>query len=101
MSSNNESKVERRLDQLVRAIGGITRKWCSPSHVGVPDRIVILKGRVIFVEVKTYTGKLSSAQIREHQRLRDNGAEVRVVYGDSGVDELIMELMGSRDCDTL
>ena len=113
MTRNTESKVESRLDRMVRAIGGITRKWTSPSHVGVPDRIVINRitvaemieklkkmppdapfADIYLTEVKTDTGKLSSPQIREHARLRDHGAEVRVVYGDSGVDELIKELMG-------
>ncbi len=88
-----ENKVERYLDKQVTAIGGITRKWVSPGRDGVPDRIVILNGRVWFVEVKTIDGKLSVAQEREHQRLRDAGAEVFTVFGEQGVDCFVREVL--------
>ena len=88
-----ENKVERYLDSRIRNAGGITRKWVSPGMDGVPDRIVILRGTVIFVEVKTVNGALSPAQVREHQRLTDHGAIVETIYGESGVDRLIEKLM--------
>lgn len=88
-----ENKVEMYLDSEVQKIGGITRKWVSPGRDGVTDRIVIIEGRVWFVEVKTLDGKLSEAQTREHARLRQAGAVVWCVYGGAGVDEFI------RECD--
>lgn len=84
-----ENKVEKYLNKKVEELGGITRKWISPGRDGVPDRIIIIRGTVIFVEVKTSDGKLSSAQKREHERLKSNGATVDIVYGESGVDHLI------------
>ena len=87
-----ENKVETYLDEQVIALGGITRKWVSPGRDGVPDRIVILKGQVFFVEVKVKDGKLSTAQEREHQRLRDAGANVCTVYGDDGVSNMIEDV---------
>lgn len=91
MAGTQEGKVEKYLDaQVQKELGGITRKWVSPGRVGVPDRIVILPGgRVLFVEVKTETGALSPMQKRELQRLRDMGADTRVVYGEKDVDQLI------------
>ena len=88
---NNEHKVEKYLHDEVTKLGGTTRKWTSPGRSGVPDRIVFLNG-IVFVEVKTNTGKLSTAQEREIERLRGHGADVRVVYGFEGVDMLMMEL---------
>ncbi len=88
-----ENKVERYLDAAFTSLGGLTRKWTSPGRAGVTDRICILKGVVWFVEVKTNDGKLSPPQHREHQRLTDAGANVRTVYGVSGVDELMKEVM--------
>lgn len=89
-----ENKVERKLDQMVRAVGGITRKWVSPGRDGVPDRIVIHQGKIWFVEIKTMDGKLSVAQMREHQRLTDKGAEVRTLYGEEEVGRFVAtELM--------
>jgi hypothetical protein len=84
-----ENKVEKYLDKEVQKLGGITRKWVSPGRDGVPDRIVIIKGKVFFVEVKTTDGKLSDVQRRECDRLEDAGADVTVVYGDASVDWFI------------
>lgn len=88
-----ENKVETYLDKSVKRAGGITRKWTCPSHNGVPDRIVILKGVVWFVEVKTNDGKLSEVQKREHIRLKDVGAKVVTLYGRAGVDEFMERLV--------
>lgn len=94
--ANRESDVEKHLHKLVTAAGGTTRKWVSPNYVGVPDRIVIYKGHVRFVEVKTQIGKLSSMQEREITRLREHGAVVDVVFGKKGaelyVEKLIAEI---------
>ena len=87
-----ENKVERHLDNGVKALGGLTRKWVSPGRDGVPDRVVILKGLIWFVEVKTIDGVLSSAQKREHDRLRQVGAVVETVYGEGGVDLLLRKM---------
>lgn len=87
-----ENKVETFLDDKVKALGGITRKWVSPGRDGVPDRIVILKGDVFFVEVKTTDGEFEAGQEREHKRLRDAGANVCTVYGDEGVDAMIEDI---------
>jgi len=92
-----ENKVEKYLDDQVKLIGGITRKWVSPGHDGVPDRIVFIDGRVYFIEVKTVDGKLSSAQKREHDRLTDHYDEVHTVYGEFGVDELVRNNLWEGD----
>ena len=84
-----ENKVERYLDDEVKKLGGVTRKWVSPGRDGVPDRIVVIASMVVFVEVKTDDGKLSPMQVREHDRLRAAGAEVWTVYGEQGVDDFI------------
>lgn len=84
-----EAKVEKYLDQQIKRIGGITRKFVSPGRDGVPDRIVIHRGKVYFVELKTVDGRLSKNQNREHKYLRDNGANVMTVYGVDGVDMFV------------
>jgi hypothetical protein len=88
-----ENRVEKYLDQCVRAIDGLTRKWVSPGVDGVPDRIVVVGGVVWMVEVKTSDGVLSDCQKREHIRLKDAGANVMTVYGHAGVDEFIARVM--------
>ena len=93
MMGVRENKVEKHLDSEVTKLGGITRKWVSPGHDGVPDRIVILDGTVYFVEVKTTDGVLESWQEREHERLNSAGVDVSTVYGDAGVDAWISEVL--------
>ena len=87
-----ENKVETYFKDQVKSIGGISRKWVSPGVDGVPDQIVIIKGAVFFVEVKTSDGKLSIAQHREHKRLRKAGATVCTVYGHVGVDKFKLDM---------
>jgi len=87
-----ENKVECYLDDEVEKLGGITRKWVSPGHDGVPDRIVIVKDYVCFVEVKVTDGETEDHQEREHKRLRKAGANVSTVYGNAGVDLLLEDL---------
>ena len=87
-----ENKVEKYLDAEVTKLGGLTRKWVCPGHDGVPDRIVILHGRVVFVEVKTVEGRLSNAQVREHARLKGVEALVVTVSGSAEVDKLVKKL---------
>ena len=89
-----ESKVEQYLDKQVTGIGGLTRKFVSPGRDGVPDRIVVWHGHVIFVEVKTTDGALSKNQKREHKRLTDKGAQVKTVFGNGDVDVFVKGLLG-------
>ena len=87
-----ENKVERFFDSEFTRIGGVTRKWVCPGRDGVTDRIAIRKGRFWLVEIKTADGVVSSAQEREHQRLRDAGADVRVLAGAPAVSQFIREI---------
>lgn len=85
-----ERKVEDYLDEQVsEVLGGITRKWVSPGYDGVPDRIIIFKGNVWFVEVKTVDGRLSPEQKREIIRLRSNGVNVICLFGRKDVTKFI------------
>ncbi len=91
-----EAEVEKYLSLRVIGVGGTTRKWISPGHVGVPDRIVFYKGDVYFVEVKTTRGKLSPMQLREIDRLLSHGANVWTLYGKKDVDKFIQYLVSTK-----
>jgi hypothetical protein len=89
-----ESVIERRLTRAVRKAGGVAYKFVSPGHSGVPDRLIILpSGRVIFVELKTETGKLSKLQLATQALMRKLGADVRTLYGADQVDRFVEEVM--------
>lgn len=96
-----EKEIEKKLIDGIRKLGGRSYKFVSPGNNGVPDRIVILPGgRVIFVELKTMTGRLSKLQKMQTTMLSRLGCDVRVLYGEDGVraflEELIAEKMEER-----
>lgn len=90
-----ERDVEKRLTQGVKNLGGLCLKWVSPGNVGVPDRIVLLDGEVIFVELKTEHGRLSPVQVRQLERIAMRGGEVEVLWGMSAVEDFLKRL-GNR-----
>ena len=71
-----EREIENYLVRKVRNFAGRSYKFTSPTAAGVPDRIVLLKNCVFFVEVKCPDGKLTYRQV-----------------------EQLMELKGSLNCD--
>ena len=59
----NESRIERRLVDGVKKLGGMCLKFVSPGTPGVPDRLIIPPtGRIIFAELKAETGRLAKIQ---------------------------------------
>lgn len=88
-----EKKLEQRFREHMERLGGKALKFTSPCNDGVPDRLVILPdGRIIMVELKTETGKLSAIQAWQHKQLRELGVKVVTVYGDRGVSDFMDEV---------
>ena len=93
-----ESQIERRLVEGVKRLGGMCLKFVSPGTLGVPDRIIITaKGRVIFVELKTETGRLTKIQRYVVGEMQKRGADARVVKGIDEVKELLAEIEGGDE----
>ena len=85
-----ESRVEKRLVDAVRAVGGFAYKWTSPGRRGVPDRLVLLPdGELVFVEVKSPGGTLSPVQRVEIDRIRSLGFRVEVVSDEDGIERVM------------
>ncbi len=84
-----ESEVERYFVRRVKEAGGLQRKFVSPGHRGVPDRIVVHRGSVYFVEMKAPGEDLRDDQSREHDKLREVGAEVHTLSSKNQVDYFI------------
>ena len=60
---------------------------------GFPDLVLVRPGRVLFVELKSRTGKLSLDQVAWIDSLRAAGADVRV-WQPADWDEIERELRG-------
>lgn len=75
-----ERDVEQAFVRRVKTMGGLCEKFTSPGRRSVPDRLVTLpNGRIVFVELKAPKKKPSENQIRDHERRRALGCDVRVI----------------------
>jgi len=89
-----EKEIERRMCEMIRERGGLTRKFVSPGNDGVPDRIVITPAGIVwFVELKTEKGRLSKIQKYQIAEFEKRGANVWVVYGWDAAKEFVNEVM--------
>lgn len=86
-----EDVVEERLRLGIKARGGHCYKFTSGIR-GVPDRIVIINGHTIFVELKAPGKKPPPLQRYRINEMREQGADVRVIDTIEGVDEFIAEV---------
>lgn len=94
-----ERDIENYLVERVKALGGEVRKVVWPGRRNAPDRVVMLSHRrrsPLWVEVKhPDTGHLfpmnphERAQHREHERMRDMGQWVYVIWTKAQVDEVL------------
>lgn len=84
-----ETAVEKYLNKKIKELGGLTRKYVSPGHVGVADRLCFLpRGIVFLVEIKSSVGEETVPQIRERTRMLKLGQNATIIYGKKGVDKL-------------
>ena len=94
-----EKTIERHLVDGVKRLGGLCVKFVSPGTPGVPDRIIITAtGKIIFVELKTETGRLAKIQRYTIEQMMRRGADVRVIKGLDSVKELLAEIGGMQVC---
>lgn len=95
-----ESTIERHLVKRVKELGGEVRKVQWIGRRSAPDRLVMFSRKVmdvwfdtvpesIWVELKAPGEKPTSAQLREHERMRAMGQRVEVIDSIEGVEELL------------
>ena len=84
----HERDIEAYLVHRIADMGGETRKVGWIGRNGAPDRLVMLPGVTIWVELKATGGKCKPHQLREHERMRRMGQRVEVVDSIEGVDQV-------------
>ena len=88
-----ERDIEKWLRHQIESMGGLAFKFSSPGNDGVPDRLAVLPGGIIyFIELKTDRGRLSPIQRWQQDRLDALGAQVRTIRGMDGAAEFIEEV---------
>lgn len=90
-----EQHIERVLKARIESLGGICWKLVCPGVAGVPDRICLMDGRIVFVEVKAPGEKPRPIQSRRIQQLRDQGFQVVVLDCLGGIEEVADALRAS------
>lgn len=83
-----EAVAEKLLRVRVAKAGGLCLKWGTN---GEPDRIVILRGAVTFVELKRPNGRPRPDQLYCIDRLQRAGADVVVLAGKKEVEAWCVE----------
>jgi len=97
-----ESSIEKHLVRQVKAAGGECRKYVTPGRRHAPDRLVLIPtalwsmrtARAVFVETKAPGKRPRPGQLREHERLRAMGFEVRVIDTKEKVDRHVKYWFG-------
>ena len=88
----SEKTLQAFVKKECKAAGVLCYKFSSPSHRGVPDLILIGKqGRVIFVELKSPTGKGRLSPLQEHtiREIRNQKGTVYVASSKETVSTII------------
>ena len=92
-----ERDVEYYLKKRVNAVGGYIRKFKFIGVTGGPDRLVIIRNDLTFLELKKPSKKPikpSARQLEEHHLLKTNGQIVKVIASRADVDEFIRSALG-------
>lgn len=90
----SEGKLERDIESYIvgqfKAMNGVAYKFTSPNRRAVPDRLCILpNGKIIFIEVKRRTARLTPLQKVEIKKLIKLKQKVYVIYGIDQAKNLI------------
>ena len=85
-----EKELEQKLIRAVRREGGMALKFVSPNFNGMPDRLILIaKGKMAFVEVKSKGKKPRRLQLICHRQLRELGFQVYVLDEESQIGGII------------
>lgn len=79
MNQIRESKIETDIVNYAKSLQFLVFKFVSPQQRGVPDRIFIKSGVVLFIEFKRPGGKLTKLQEYQRDKLIKNGMIVRKI----------------------
>ena len=74
-----EKEIEAKCRVIAREAGYRLVKWVSPGNAGVPDRILLGPGVVVFIEFKQPGNKLTARQDRWRRWITAYGLRHEVV----------------------
>lgn len=102
-----EGAVQKYGQEQLKKRGCLVRKISYEGRRGCPDHLVLVPGRIIAVDIggdfamptvifieykRDENTEPEPHQLREHERMRAVGADVRVIGTRQQVDDLVQEL---------
>lgn len=88
----SEKLIEDKLAKGVKALGGWSLKLLPTFVTGLPDRLVLLRGRAYFAELKTAGKRARPDQLVVHRKLEKLGFKVSVIDSTDGVNHFLNEI---------
>ncbi|HEX8314492.1 MAG TPA: VRR-NUC domain-containing protein [Flavisolibacter sp.] len=89
----NEKLIEKKFKNGVKKKGGLAVKFTSPFFTGMPDRLVLMPGRIVhWAELKTTGKELSPRQKVVRKMLTALGFPVWVIDGEETLNEFLNEI---------
>ena len=85
----NERTIEHQLKKAVEASVGLFWKLVCHGTTGVPDRICLMRNRVVFVALKAPGKQPRPIQVRRMNQLRYQGFTALVVDSVDGIQEVL------------
>lgn len=90
-----ESTIEKNLVAYAKKRGILTRKFTSPGHQGVPDRLFVYMGNVLLLELKRKGNRPTPLQMKEMTTFHNQG--IPTAWVDNMEDgKSILDLLASR-----
>ena len=100
MAYISESYVERKVCEYAVFRLCVNFKFSSSSRKGVPDRIFLYKGSVMFIEFKRAGKKPTKLQEYTHCVIRNQGIDVHVIddvlNGKTCIDEFVNSVSNQK-----
>jgi len=84
-----ERDLEEKVKKLVKKLNGVSFKLAFPGCTGAPDRLILLGGKVFFVELKRPGGKLSARQKRIIEIFKAHDINIHVAYSLEDVKNIL------------
>ena len=64
----SEKDIEHGVCKYAESLGIVQFKFASPNSRGVPDRLYLYRGRVLFIEFKSEKATLQFSPLQQRQR---------------------------------
>jgi len=90
----SEKLIDKKLSKEVGKLGGWSIKLLASHITGLPDRVCLLPGGIMFfAEIKTTGKKPTLIQLSVHKKLRSLGFDVYVFDSSEKVKAIIDNLI--------